>query len=376
MAQTIELLFYGTLRHLDLLQTVLGHRIDPARLRPAVIPDHRALLVRGENFPMLMPAPGHMAPAAIFSAVTPAELDRIRFYEDGDYQLMPMRAQDDTGQIVEPLCFLPTTRLYPSDKPWSLADFAAHDLPLAIACAEGIMRYYGGLDRPTVETLWPDIKTKAMAQLGLRPPHPLTPVFDREAVIAAEATTSYQGFFRVEDWRIRHRHHAGGETPVLPRAVLRSGPAATVLPYDPVADLVLVVQQFRIGAFAAGDAAPWLLEPIAGRIDRGETAEATIRREAREEAGITLKRVEKIGQYYPTPGIADEVLHSYVAEATLTEGIALHGLAAEGEDIRAVTLPFWTAMETIGNGMANTGPLLISLLWLARHRHRLRLEWV
>jgi nudix-type nucleoside diphosphatase (YffH/AdpP family) len=134
-----------------------------------------------------------------------------------------------------------------------------------------------------------------------------------------------------------------------------------------------LVEQFRYGPFLRGDPNPWSLEPIAGRIDPGESPEAAARREAAEEARLALGRLHLVGRYYPSPGAVTEWLVSYVAEADLPDGSAgLGGLATEAEDIRAHVIPFVRLMELIATGEAANGPLLVSALWLARLRDRRR----
>ena len=60
-----------------------------------------------------------------------------------------------------------------------------------------------------------------------------------------------------------------------------------VLPYDPVADAVVLIEQFRLPALAAG-LDPVLVELPAGLCDDGETPETTARRETQEEMGLTV----------------------------------------------------------------------------------------
>jgi nudix-type nucleoside diphosphatase (YffH/AdpP family) len=146
-----------------------------------------------------------------------------------------------------------------------------------------------------------------------------------------------------------------------------------VLPYDPVRDRVLLIEQFRAGPYARGDAQPWMLEPIAGRIDGGETPEQSARREAVEESGLTLKDLHLVAQYYPTPGAKSEYLFGYIATADLPDGSAgIGGLEAEGEDIRSHVIPFARAMELVASGEINVGPLILLLLYLERMRDGLR----
>ncbi|MEQ8695449.1 MAG: NUDIX domain-containing protein, partial [Bauldia litoralis] len=99
-----------------------------------------------------------------------------------------------------------------------------------------------------------------------------------------EKTTPYKGRFQIDRYRLRyHRFDGAWSEPVL-REVFERGHAAAVLPYDPVRDEVVLIEQFRPGPLAAGEASPWLIEIVAGIIDPGETPEEVVRREADEEA--------------------------------------------------------------------------------------------
>jgi 8-oxo-dGTP pyrophosphatase MutT (NUDIX family) len=117
------------------------------------------------------------------------------------------------------------------------------------------------------------------------------------------------------------------------------------------------------------------MEPIAGRIDAGETPSQTAYRESLEEAGLALKSLEKISQYYPSPGATSEFLYSYVGIADLDAADAtLAGLDVEGEDILSHVLPFDTFMAGIEAAHNSNGPLVLSAYWLAQNRTRLRAE--
>jgi nudix-type nucleoside diphosphatase (YffH/AdpP family) len=179
----------------------------------------------------------------------------------------------------------------------------------------------------------------------------------------------------VQELRLRHRRFDGGWTGSLDRTVVVWGDAVTVLPYDPRRDRVLLIEQFRPAPAARGDRNPWCIEAIAGRLDTGETPEQTARREAAEEAGLTLGRIVGIADYYPSPGLACEHITAFAGEADLAGTGGLHGMADEGEDIRTVVRGFDEAMAAIPAGAINNGNALVSLLWLAANRQRLRDEW-
>lgn len=184
---------------------------------------------------------------------------------------------------------------------------------------------------------------------------------------------SHSGFFALDLWHLAHRRFDGTMSPSLVREVFVAGDAVTVLPYDPVRDRVLLVEQVRMGPLGRGDPLPWQLEAIAGRIDPGETPEEAARREAVEEAGLVLGALEKVAEYYPTPGAVTEYLYSYVALCDLPDGVAgVFGAAEEAEDIRGHLVEFDRLVEVMAAGEIGNAPLLLTVSWLQRERARLR----
>jgi nudix-type nucleoside diphosphatase (YffH/AdpP family) len=182
----------------------------------------------------------------------------------------------------------------------------------------------------------------------------------------------YAHFFAVEEYDMAWRRFDGAMSDTVTRAAFLSGDAVTVLPYDPRRDRVLVVEQFRAGPHARGDAQCWQIEAIAGRIDPGETPEEAARREAAEEAGLILTDLIEVARYYPSPGAVSEYLYSYVALTDLADDAAgVFGVAGETEDIRGHLLSFAELMELVGSGEIENAPLILTALWLQRERARL-----
>ena len=189
-----------------------------------------------------------------------------------------------------------------------------------------------------------------------------------------ERTVAFEGFFRVVRYRLRHRLFAGGMGPELERELLERGDAAVVLPYDPVRRQVVLVEQFRIGALAREDH-PWLLEPVAGIIEPGETTAAVARREAEEEAGLELQDLVSVGSYYPSPGGSSEVCYAFIARIDAARAGGLFGLADHGEDVKAHVVPLATALGWLEDGRLRAASALITLQWLALHRAELEVQW-
>lgn len=224
---------------------------------------------------------------------------------------------------------------------------------------------------------WHGRRMRARAALAAgRDPAPvqMRSGLSRADVEVVSRALPYAAYFDTEDIRLRHRTFDGGMSAELDRACFRAGDAVTVLPYDPVSDRVLLIEQFRPACFVRGDPVPWVLEPVAGRCDGDEPLEVVARREAQEEAGLDLTHLERIAAYYPSPGVTTEYLTSFVGLCDLSGASAEtgFGLASEGEDIRTIVLGFEDAFGLVASGEADAGPLILSLLWLARERDRLR----
>jgi ADP-ribose pyrophosphatase len=189
-----------------------------------------------------------------------------------------------------------------------------------------------------------------------------------------ERTTPYSGYFRIEAYRLRHRRFGGGWTDVMTRELFERGHAAVVLPYDPARDRVVLIEQFRIGAYAAG-LGPWMIEAVAGIVEPGETPEAVVRREALEEAGCRITALETIGQVMPSPGGSSEILHLYCGRVDSEGAGGVHGLDHEHEDIRAFSLPSDEALARLVRGEILNANAVMTLHWLALNRARLRKAW-
>lgn len=371
--------FYGTLRDPGLLAVVLGRSVTPDRLVPASVENHVALRHLREAYPVLRPRAGGIAEGALFHPETMADRDRLAFFEEAEYRLVDIVVTTPEGRVdAEYFDGMPKAPV--SDVPWDFELWKARHRAVAIEAARELMDHFGRLSGEEVDRIWPGIMNRARARaLALAAPMPTGPLrttFGRGGDIEILAhRRSWTGYLAVEEHVLRHRRHDGGWTHPLERTSVSWGDAVTLVPYDPRRDCVLLIEQFRPGPAARGDPSPWCIEVIAGRIDAEGSPEATVRREAREEAGLEIGRIEQVPGYYPTPGLASEHLTAFVGEAGLPGECGLHGLADEGEDIRTIVLTLDDALAALDRGEVNTGPAMILLLWLARHRERLRREW-
>ncbi len=183
----------------------------------------------------------------------------------------------------------------------------------------------------------------------------------------------YAKFFSVEEIVLRQRRHRGDWSPEMLRAVFVSGDATVVLPYDPVRDRVLLIDQLRAGPVARGDRQPWFYETVAGRVDPGETPEQAGLREAIEEAGLHIRQLIPGPHNYPSPGIMAEFLYFYIGIADLPDDAAgFGGLDSEDEDIRSYILPRAELTRMAMAGEIRNGPLLSLALWLELGHKKIR----
>ena len=185
----------------------------------------------------------------------------------------------------------------------------------------------------------------------------------------------YRGFFKVSRVEVKHELFAGGDSEPIVRELLDRGHAAAVLPYDPVRDEVVLIEQFRIGALN-DPTGPWLIEIIAGIYEDDESAEEVIRREAIEEAGCTITDLTPIHKYYSTPGGSTEMIDVYLAR-TDTAGLGgIHGLDEEGEDIRGCVVSCDTAFDWLDQGRIDSSMPIIALQWFRLNRDKIRRQWL
>jgi ADP-ribose pyrophosphatase len=197
---------------------------------------------------------------------------------------------------------------------------------------------------------------------------------DRSDVEILAKDTVYDGYFRIDRYRLRHRRHEGGWTGEITREVFERGHVAAVLPYDPERDAVVLIEQFRIGAWAAAKPC-WLTEIVAGVIDDGESAEAVARREMEEETGCPVTALEPIGSYLSSPGGTSESVALFVGRVDSRKAGGIHGLPDENEDIKVLARP-WSEVEAeLKAGLLTNAATLIALQWLALNRDALRRRW-
>jgi nudix-type nucleoside diphosphatase (YffH/AdpP family) len=360
-----SLIVYGTLRDAELRQIILG-QTDHLQLSNVTLEGYRVRQVRGQSFPVIEAARDHAAQALRIDGLRPNDRARLDFYESGFAY--------DVAQIDNAEIYMPPRGLWQSGGPWSLSQWQNDSGAVSRMAAVEVMSYFGQLSGADVASRFGMIRARAASKLRAGEARaPVDNRLSRDDVTLHAERTPYFNFFAMDEADLSFKRFDGSDSPVVTRAVFKSADAAIVLPYDPVRDRVLLVEQFRVGPYVRGASDCWSMEPIAGLIDAFETPQDAARREAIEEAGISFNALHTVAEAYPSPGSSSEFFYLFVGIADLPDDITgLGGEASEAEDIASHLLSFDDFMKTADRGDLKNAPTLLLALWLARHRAALR----
>ncbi|WP_299790923.1 ADP-ribose diphosphatase [uncultured Shewanella sp.] len=187
--------------------------------------------------------------------------------------------------------------------------------------------------------------------------------YSHKDVELLEKRTLFKGFFTLDEYRFKHRLFDGGWSGEVVREVFERGNAVVVLPYDPITDQVILIEQIRIPALQSSKT-PWLLELVAGMVEAGESSAEVAVRELKEEAGVEAGKIEEIASYFSSPGGSSERYDFFWAAVDASQAEGIHGLSEEHEDIKVHVLGREQAFALVKDGIINNASTVIGLQWL------------
>jgi len=181
----------------------------------------------------------------------------------------------------------------------------------------------------------------------------------------ASINRKYDGFFKVDEYMLSHRQYNGTTSATLSREIFERGDAVVVMPYDPIKDKLVLIEQFRSGAIRSYDS-PWLLEFIAGMFAKDESPVDVGIREAKEEANLDISpdNIHPVMKYLSSPGGTSECIHLYVAKVNSDNVGGVYGLPEEGEDILVHVVSREEALKLLEQGKISNAATIIGLQWL------------
>ncbi len=357
-------------------RAILGRHVEGSS---ACLPGHTVFAVTENPLVSIVLAGSGSVTGTYVPALTDEEIGRLNYFHASfGFQADILEIATADGRTIRAQVYmLPHDDPQPTGILWDIGTWREKWAAISVAATEDYMSHYSECASNNVPHRFGQMLTRAGARTRAEKLRAGTCALRRgfgpNDVIRHQLSHPYSAYFAVEEHDLSYRRFDGSMGPLLNRAVFISGDASIVLPYDPVRDRVMVIEQFRAGPYARGDANPWLLEAIAGRIDGGETPEEAACREAIEEAGLHLKTLVPGPRYYPSPAAKAEYLYSFIGIADLPDDIAgIGGLESEAEDIRSHIISFDRLLELVSSGEVDNAPLLVLSYFLQALRPTLR----
>lgn len=170
----------------------------------------------------------------------------------------------------------------------------------------------------------------------------------------------YDGFFKFNRYDVSFERFGGGFIEHVSRECGRKGDVVAVLAFDPVREVFLMVEQFRIGMVVRNQH-PWTQEIVAGFMDKpGESPIQTAERELQEETGCQAKAMHHLFSFHPSPGGSASRVHLFIAEVDSSEVTEITGITEEGEDIFVHRVPLADIRERLRKGELDSATTLVA----------------
>jgi len=185
-----------------------------------------------------------------------------------------------------------------------------------------------------------------------------------------EQHREYDGVFKLDRAVLCYEKFDGQLSDEVSRLVFERGDSVAVMLYDRDQDSVILVKQFRYPVYVREKDMGWLLETVAGVVDRDRTPDEVARAETVEEAGYSLEELEHVATFYPSPGACSERIHLYLGYVSAANRVGPGGgRLGESEDIQVQEMPLDEALHLVRQGAIRDATTIIALQHLAlRHK--------
>ena len=371
----MDIFVFGTLRSDALREIVLGREMSSDDICEATIRDFQVYWAKEGPFPVMIPEPNSEAYGLVLKNLSEPDVERLNYYELGfDYVLATTSVETHAGQIGVSAYFCNRSDMATS-KLWSFDDWLSDHSEIQYLAAREFLDFFGTKFGDTAQVMYNSILKRAevFVSESSTPSSALEIGPDLNTNIQIEdLKREYLGFFALNQVDLKYPFFDNSTSGLKSRTILMGSEASLILPYDPILDKVLLVEQFRIGPFCRGDKAPWVYEPVAGMIEFGEKPEDAAKREVFEEAGIQVTNLVKINSGYPNPGEATTYFYNYIGIVDLSDySPGIYGVRDEGEDIRTHVIDFKEVLNWSISNKLRVLPLTTMVLWLALNKLKL-----
>ena len=371
----MDIFVFGTLRSDTLRKIVLGRDMSSDDICEATIRNFQVYWAKEGPFPVMIPEPNSEAYGLVLKNLSEPDVERLNYYELGfDYVLATTSVETHAGQIGVSAYFCNRSDMATS-KLWSYDDWLSDHSEIQYLAAREFLDFFGTKFGDTAQVMYNSILKRAevFVSESSTPSSALEIGPDLNTNIQIEdLKREYLGFFALNQVDLKYPFFDNSTSGLKSRTILMGSEASLILPYDPILDKVLLVEQFRIGPFCRGDKAPWVYEPVAGMIEFGEKPEDAAKREVFEEAGIQVTNLVKINSGYPNPGEATTYFYNYIGIVDLSDySPGIYGVRDEGEDIRTHVIDFKEVLSWSISNKLRVLPLTTMVLWLALNKLKL-----
>jgi nudix-type nucleoside diphosphatase (YffH/AdpP family) len=154
---------------------------------------------------------------------------------------------------------------------------------------------------------------------------------DRRDVKVFKTECLYDGFFQIKRYNLHHPMFDGTWSKLVAREVLERGPVAAVIPYDPIRDTVVLIEQFRPGPMAVNHPSPWMIEIVAGILEKNESPNELSYREPTEETGGSLSEVVPVYNFLWRPAVPPNIAICYVVGSIPRAWAAFTDISMKGK---------------------------------------------
>ena len=371
----MDIFVFGTLKSETLRTIVLGRELAPKDICSASIKGFCVYWAKEGPFPVMVPKEGSEAHGLVLKNLSDVDVERLNYYELGfDYVLSPTYVETNVGPAEASAYFCNNSDMA-TKKSWSYDDWLSDHSEVQYIAAKEFLDFFDTKYGDTAQAMYNKIFKRA--EVYANEAANLSKVIENGPensinIQVENIQREYLGFFALNQISLKYSQFDGDISELKNRVILMGSEASLILPYDPVLDKVLLVEQFRIGPFCRGDRAPWVFEPVAGIIEVGETPDEAAKREVFEEAGLEVTQLVKMGSGYPNPGEATSYFYNYIAIVDLSEySPGIYGAKNEGEDIRTHVIDFNTVLNWSVSNKLRVLPLNTMVLWLALNKLKL-----
>ncbi|MFQ5959012.1 MAG: gamma-glutamylcyclotransferase family protein [Alphaproteobacteria bacterium] len=156
--------FFGTLKDRDVLALVIGRRIDDADVEGAVLAGYRLARVVDDPYPAPLPHDGARIEGILVRGLTPAEVERLAWFEGKEYAPDTVEVELPGGGTAEALIQAPTEVLEIVGEDWDVEAWRRDEKDLLMTLTRGHMALYGRASLDEAIRIWDETREKLLAE--------------------------------------------------------------------------------------------------------------------------------------------------------------------------------------------------------------------